>query len=70
MPRNRSGDLPADVVALGEDAGMVTRERIRKPTLTAAQLTPLAKMIAQQLAQRDDGVGWREPLEQPTAGER
>jgi hypothetical protein len=41
-----------------------------KHVLSAVQLAPLAKMIAQQLAQEADGVGWREPLEQLTAGER
>lgn len=43
---------------------------IRPHALTAAQLEPLAKMIARQLAQEGDGVGWREPFGQLPAGER
>lgn len=56
-------------------ATMPAAERVdggaaEKHVLSAVQLAPLAKMIAQQLAQEADGVGWREPLEQLTAGER
>jgi hypothetical protein len=54
---------------------MPTVERVdggaaEKHVLSAVQLAPLAKMIAQQLAQRDDGVGWHEPLKQLATGER
>ena len=43
---------------------------MRPLALTAAQLEPLAKMIARQLAQEEDGVGWHGPIERLTAGER
>jgi hypothetical protein len=56
--------------ALRANATAGSRERIRKPGLSAAQLAPLARLIAQQLAQEADGIGCHGPVEQLTTGER